>query len=143
MNNILALGLGVVFGFGLILSGMNNPQKVLAFLDVAGLWNPSLALVMAGAIGVAIGPFQWLGRGGRSWLGGAFRPPGRTAVDGPLLLGSTLFGVGWGLSGFCPGPALVGIGSGYLPAIVFSIAMIFGMEIQHWIVASRQRRVAA
>lgn len=141
MVHILALALGIVFGIGLILSGMTNPDNVLAFLDLAGLWNPSLGLVMAGAIAVAILPFRHAARMGKSCLGGKLWQPERTAVDLPLLVGSALFGVGWGLSGFCPGPALVGLGAGYRPAVAFTIAMIFGMEIHNWMIAAQQRRL--
>lgn len=140
MLPIAALSFGIVFGLGLILSGMTNPANVLAFLDLAGLWNPSLGLVMAGAIVVAILPFQLAGRQGKSWLGEKLWQPERTAIDAPLLAGSALFGIGWGLSGFCPGPALVGLGAGYLPAVAFTIAMIFGMEIHNWMIAAQQRK---
>ena len=141
MVNIAALSLGIVFGLGLILSGMTNPANVQAFLDVAGLWNPSLGVVMAGAIAVAIMPFRRAVRQGRSWQGEKLWQPERTAVDAPLLLGSVLFGIGWGLSGFCPGPALIGLGAGYLPAVAFTIAMVFGMEIHNWMVAAQQQRL--
>jgi len=141
MVNIAALSLGIVFGLGLILSGMTNPANVQAFLDVAGLWNPSLGVVMAGAIAVAIMPFRRAVRQGRSWQGETLWQPERTAVDAPLFLGSALFGIGWGLSGFCPGPALIGLGAGYLPAVAFTIAMVFGMEIHNWMVAAQQQRL--
>jgi len=141
MLDLSALALGIVFGLGLILSGMTSPANVLSFLDVAGLWNPSLGLVMAGAIAVAIIPFRYASRLGKTWLGGKLWLPERTEIDWRLLLGSALFGIGWGLTGFCPGPALVGLGAGYLPAIVFTIAMIFGMEIHNWLIAAQQRRL--
>lgn len=142
MSHLVALLLGIVFGFGLILSGMTNPAKVLAFLDISGRWDPSLGLVMAGAIGLAIIPFQFVGKMRKSWLGGDLPPPGPGRPDAGLVFGSALFGIGWGLSGFCPGPALVGLGAGYLPAIAFSIAMVFGMDIHNWLLAAQQRRAA-
>ena len=120
--------LGLVFGLGLLLSGMTDPAKVIAFLDVAGRWDPSLALVMLGAIGVAIGPFQ---------LAGRHRDQSVRQVDRPMLLGSALFGIGWGLGGFCPGPALLGLAAGYFPAAIFVLAMLLGMEIYQWLGESR------
>lgn len=132
--------LGLVFGLGLILSGMSDPAKVLGFLDVAGLWDPSLGFVMAGAIGVAFFPFQRSRKRDKSLLGVALSKSDNTNVDMPLLLGSGLFGIGWGLSGFCPGPALVGLGTGYLAAAAFVVAMIFGMEIHNWLLEAEIRR---
>ena len=140
MVNIVAVLLGITFGIGLILSGMTNPAKVQGFLDIAGIWDPSLGLVMAGAIAVACVPFRLAGKAGRSWLGNGLSQPETSTIDRSLVLGSALFGIGWGLSGFCPGPALVGLGAGYLPAIVFSIAMVFGMEIHNWLIAAQRRR---
>jgi uncharacterized membrane protein YedE/YeeE len=133
MVELRAVLLGIVFGLGLILAGISDPAKVLAFLDIAGLWDPSLGLVMVGAVGVALPAFQWAIRRGRL-AGERFR------IDAPLLLGSLLFGVGWGLSGFCPGLALVGVGAGYLPAIVFAINLLFGMEAYDWMSEALARR---
>lgn len=143
MHVLIALLLGLLFGLGLIISGMTDPAKVLAFLDFAGLWDPSLGLVMAGAIGVAVWPFRQVGRRGQSWLGGGDPPAEAGAVDRSLIVGSVLFGIGWGLSGLCPGPALVGLGAGYLPAAVFVIAMIFGMEAYEWMRGAQKRRLKA
>lgn len=126
-----ALGAGVLFGTGLLISGMFDPAKVRAFLDVTGNWDPSLAFVMAGAIGVAAPLFAIArarrNRGAASWTGEELpgNPPGR--IDGPLVRGSLLFGVGWGLSGFCPGPALLSIGLGATAAFGFVAAMIAGV----------------
>lgn len=128
MAKFIALLSGLIFGFGLIASGMSDPAKVLGFLDLAGAWDPSLAFVMAGAIGVAVAPFAWARRRSSSLLGAPMLLTQAQAVDGPLLLGSAIFGVGWGLSGFCPGPGLVSIGAGYLPGITFAIAMFLGMK---------------
>lgn len=129
MAALISLLLGVVFGFGLIVSGMSNPAKVLAFLDIGGTWDPSLAFVMLGAIGVAALLFAYAGQRGQSWFGPACLPLEKKAPDGALIGGSLLFGLGWGLSGFCPGPVLLGLGAGFMPAVIFSIAMLFGMAV--------------
>lgn len=120
---------GLVFGLGLLLSGMANPAKVLAFLDLAGPWDPSLALVMVGAIAVGLLAFV-LARGRQvSLLGVSMRLPSAGQIDRRLVVGSTLFGVGWGLAGFCPGPALVALGMGNGKALVFTLAMLAGMGL--------------
>ncbi|AVS86442.1 hypothetical protein C8239_18165 [Paracidovorax avenae] len=131
MANILAaLAVGLVFGLGLIVSGMADPARVLGFLDVAGLWNPSLAFVMAGAVAVALVAFAIARRRGRTLLGGApLRWPTARGLDGRLIGGALLFGAGWGLAGFCPGPALVGVGMGLHGAVVFVAAMLAGMAL--------------
>lgn len=98
---------GTLFGLGLIVAGMNDPLKVLAFLDVAGRWDPSLSLVMLGAISTAAAGFAFAARRRCTLLGEALQLPDRRQVDAPLLAGSVLFGVGWGLAGYCPGPAIV------------------------------------
>ena len=126
---------GLVFGFGLLLSGMANPAKVLGFLDIAGAWDPSLALVMAGAISVGLVAFSLAGRRTQSLLGEEMRLPPSGRIDRRLLAGSAVFGVGWGLAGFCPGPAVVALGMGLEPAAVFIAAMLAGMagfEILEW-----------
>ena len=120
---------GLVFGLGLILSGMANPAKVLGFLDLAGAWDPSLALVMVGAIAVAFAPFAWARKRQKSLLGAPMQLPTSTRLDRRLVLGSLVFGVGWGLAGFCPGPALVGLGMGVPQAYVFVLAMLTGMGL--------------
>ncbi len=137
MALLISLLLGVTFGFGLILAGMTNPAKVLAFLDIAGNWDPSLALVMGGAIGVAAPAYALARRRRTSWLGTPVPAAVPAAIDSPLLVGSVVFGIGWGLSGFCPGPALVGLGAAYLPATAFVIAMVFGMEAYEWLLVAR------
>jgi uncharacterized protein len=129
MAIVLAWLAGLVFGAGLILSGMADPAKVLAFLDPAGAWDPSLALVMAGAIGVAWLPFRWAERRGRTLMGRPLQLPAKTPITPRLALGSVVFGVGWGLVGFCPGPALVAVGMGLRPALVFVAAMLVGMAL--------------
>lgn len=120
---------GLLLGSGLILSGMSQPPKVLAFLDLAGQWDPSLAFVMAGAIGAALPAFLWAKRT-RCTLGGApLSLSTRNDIDRNLLLGSLLFGIGWGLIGLCPGPALVGVGFGSLPSLLFVALMILGQRL--------------
>jgi len=127
MQAVFALIAGLVFGLGLILSGMANPAKVLAFLDLAGRWDPSLALVMAGAIAVALPAFAWAKRRKTSMLGTPLSLPTSTTIDARLVGGGLLFGVGWGLAGFCPGPALVALGMGEAKALLFVVAMLAGM----------------
>ena len=124
-----AFAAGLVFGLGLILSGMTDPGKVIGFLDVAGKWDPSLALVMGGAVLVGFFAFAAAGRRARSFLGGAMHLPQRRDIDRRLIAGSVVFGIGWGLAGFCPGPALVSFGSGEEKAAVFVAAMLIGMLI--------------
>lgn len=142
MMAILTAGLaGLVLGLGLLLSGMSNPAKVLAFLDLAGPWDPSLALVMAGAIGVGLVAFALAKRRTVSVLGLALRLPDNRDIDRRLVLGSVAFGAGWGLAGFCPGPALVALGLGHLKAVVFVAAMLAGMGLFEWL--ERRRKAAA
>ena len=120
---------GLVFGIGLIVSGMVNPAKVLGFLDLAGAWDPSLALVMAGAVVVGAAAFALAGRRASTLLGTAMALPAARAIDARLVLGSLAFGAGWGLAGFCPGPALVALGAGKLKAVVFVAAMLAGILV--------------
>lgn len=129
MNSALAFAAGLVFGVGLIVSGMTDPGKVIGFLDVAGAWDPSLAFVMGGAILVGFFAFAFAERRARTFLGAALQLPGRRDIDAPLVGGAIVFGVGWGLAGFCPGPALVSFGSGQDKAAVFVLAMLAGMAL--------------
>ena len=129
MQLLTSLLAGLVFGFGLILSGMADPAKVLGFLDLAGAWDPSLALVMGGAIAVGLPAFAWARRRSVSLLGAPMRLPTARAIDRRLVGGSVLFGIGWGIAGFCPGPALVALGMGRTQALVFVAAMLAGMLI--------------
>jgi len=132
---------GSVFGLGLIVSGMFNPAKVIGFLDLAGAWDPSLALVMAGAIGVGAVAFS-LTRGRTVSLAGApMRLPTTRHVDRRLVVGSILFGIGWGIAGFCPGPGLVALGMGELKALVFVLAMLAGMGLFEWL--ERRQKTAS
>ncbi|MGQ0752841.1 MAG: DUF6691 family protein [Betaproteobacteria bacterium] len=129
MNGLAAFAAGLVFGAGLILSGMTDPGKVIGFLDIAGNWDPSLAFVMGGAILVGFFAFRMAARRTHSFLSGAMHLPRRRDIDGRLVAGSVLFGIGWGIAGFCPGPALVAFASGTEPAAVFVAAMLFGMAV--------------
>ena len=129
MKNLASLLAGLVFGLGLIISGMADPAKVLGFLDLAGAWDPSLALVMAGAIGVGAIAFAIAGQRSVSFLGEPMKLPTSRDVDRRLVGGSVLFGIGWGIAGFCPGPALVAIGMGQVKALVFGLAMLAGMGL--------------
>lgn len=127
MALVTALLAGLLFGFGLMISGMANPAKVVGFLDLAGRWDPSLAFVMAGAIAVGTIAFFIARRRSISYLGLPMQIPASTAITPRLVLGSAAFGIGWGLAGFCPGPALVAIGAGYPKAVGFVAAMLAGM----------------
>lgn len=129
MTVLSSLLTGLVFGLGLIVSGMADPAKVLGFLDLAGAWDPSLALVMAGAIAVGLVGFRVASQRTRSWLGAEMMLPSARAIDRPLVLGGLLFGIGWGVAGFCPGPALVALGMGEGKALLFVAAMLAGMVL--------------
>jgi uncharacterized membrane protein YedE/YeeE len=120
---------GLLFGLGLILSGMTDPSKVLGFLDIFGLWDPSLALVMGGAIGVGFFAFAIAKKRIVNFLGGALHLPTSSQIDKPLVIGAVLFGAGWGLAGFCPGPALVSLASGQIKAAAFVVFMLAGMQL--------------
>ena len=145
MNAVSAFAGGLLFGTGLIISGMTDPSKIIGFLDVAGAWDPSLAFVMCGAVLVGFIAFRFARRRTASFLGGAMHLPNTRQIDRPLILGSLAFGVGWGLAGYCPGPAVVAFGAGQDKAVVFLVAMIAGMALyeaadRHFH-ARRRRRV--
>ncbi len=125
----VALLSGAIFGVGLALSGMINPAKVIGFLDFAGDWDPTLAFVMIGALLVSVPAFRWILSRPRPVLDDSFDLPKKTSLDGRLLGGAALFGVGWGLSGFCPGPAVAALASGLPPVFVFMAAILAGMAI--------------
>ena len=133
MSILTSLLAGLVFGIGLIVSGMANPAKVLGFLDLAGHWDPSLGFVMAGAIAVGLAAFAAARRRTRSLLGAEMRLPTARHIDRRLAGGSLLFGVGWGMAGFCPGPAIVALGIGEAKAYVFVAAMLTGMILFEWL----------
>lgn len=124
-----ALASGLIFGIGLILAGMANPAKVLAFLDLAGLWDPSMALVMGGAIAIGLIAFSIAKRRPLSYLGLSIQLPTSRIIDKRLVIGGLVFGIGWGLVGICPAPAFVLLGMGSTKGIIFVIAMLVGMGI--------------
>lgn len=138
MNLVLSFVVGLVFGVGLIVSGMSDPAKVLGFLDLAGAWDPSLIVVMISAVAVSALAYRWSRRQQRSWIGAPISVPTGRQIDRRLLVGSALFGIGWGLAGICPGPALVLLGRGASQALVFVAAMLIGMGLFEWL--DRQRR---
>ncbi|MCK7543019.1 YeeE/YedE family protein [Marinobacter bryozoorum] len=129
---------GLVFGLGLLLSGMANPEKVLGFLDLTGAWDPSLALVMAGAIIVGVIAFAIARQRHVSFLGFDMRLPSGDDISTRLIIGSVMFGIGWGLAGFCPGPGVVALGAGEPKAVVFVASMIAGMALFQVIEQRRQ-----
>ena len=129
MQIFISMLAGLIFGIGLIVSGMTDPSKVIGFLDITGVWNPSLAFVMMGGLVIAALAFRFASTRAESFFGGAFRLPSATQIDWRLVLGSLMFGVGWGLAGYCPGPALASIATGGSKPVVFSLAMLAGMAI--------------
>ena len=130
---------GLIFGIGLIVSDMWNPPKVLGFLDLFGKWDPSLLLVMGGAVAVGIVAFSIAGRRTTTFIETPMHLPTAREVDVRLMAGSAVFGIGWGLAGFCPGPAVVALGSGHVKAFLFVVAMIAGMGIYELIERRRAR----
>lgn len=127
MRKLTAFIAGLLFGIGLLLAGMANPGKVLGFLDLAGAWDPSLAFVMVGAIAVASVPFSWASKQSKSLLGAPMQLPVKRELDVRLIGGSLLFGIGWGIAGICPGPAVVLLLTAHWQAFVFVLAMLVGM----------------
>jgi len=141
MQALLSGLCGIVFGVGLGVSGMTNPAKVLAFLDVFGRWDPTLAFVMGGALAVSALGFAAARRRARPWLADAFAIPTRRDIDPRLVGGAALFGVGWGLVGLCPGPALANLSRGSAEIAVFTLAMLAGVVLHRFV--TRERRPAA
>jgi uncharacterized protein len=141
MTVFTSLLAGLVFGLGLIVSGMADPAKVQGFLDLAGRWDPSLALVMAGAIAVGVIAFAMAKKRTVSLIGAEMKLPSARHIDRRLVVGSALFGVGWGLAGFCPGPGLVALGMGEAKAVVFVAAMLVGMAVFELLERHRQKGV--
>ena len=134
---------GVIFGLGLIVSGMADPAKVLGFLDLAGAWDPSLAFVMAGAISVAAVAFAVARKRTVSFLGVEMNLPKTRRIDRRLVAGSLMFGIGWGVAGFCPGPGLVALGMGEIKALVFVVAMLAGMGLYEVLERRKQGQAGA
>ncbi|MFM0725981.1 YeeE/YedE thiosulfate transporter family protein [Paraburkholderia strydomiana] len=143
MGWLTAFFSGLLFGVGLITSGMANPAKVLGFLDIAGKWDPSLAFVMLGAIAIGTVAFLFAKRRKKSLLGLPMQIPADSPVTLRLVLGSAVFGVGWGLAGFCPGPALVALGAGFPKAWAFVVAMLAGMAVFEWLGRAKLNRQRA
>ena len=144
MQTFVALLAGLLFGGGLILSGMSDPSKVIGFLDLAGRWDPSLAFVMVGAIAVGAVAFRIAVPGKTSLLGEPMHVPTTRTIDRRLVLGSLTFGVGWGMAGYCPGPALTSILSGSMKPVLFVVAMIAGMAMFELLERlTRRKRVSA
>ncbi len=140
---LAALGAGTLFGLGLAISQMVNPAKILGFLDITGNWDPSLALVMAGALAVTLVAFRVILRRPRPALAPSFSVPARAAIDGRLIGGAVLFGVGWGLIGLCPGPAIASLAFGLGESVYFVIAMMGGMALARRLAARGPRLEAA
>ena len=147
-TNLAALGVGVLFGLGLAIAGMTDPGKVLAFLDIAGAWDASLAVVMAAGLAVNAIAYRLTMRRAKPLLAGAFQVPSGRDIDARLVGGAVLFGIGWGIAGICPGPALASLGTGawtggapFEPAVlVFVAAMIAGMGLHSAMEARARRR---
>ena len=143
MKLFMALLSGLLFGVGLILSGMSDPSKVLGFLDLAGSWDPSLAFVMVGAVLVGSLVFPFASKRPQSLLGEAMRLPTATQIDRRLVLGGLTFGVGWGLAGYCPGPALASLALGGIKPLLFFIAMLVGMALFEVLEHKKTRKAKA
>lgn len=139
MKILMTLIAGLLFGLGLILSGMTDPSKILAFLDLAGSWNPSLAFVMGGALLIGSLAFPLASRQTRSLLGETMRLPTATSIDRRLVLGGLTFGVGWGLAGYCPGPALASLAQGGAKPLLFFVAMLAGMALFELLEKTRRK----
>ena len=129
MKYLTALLSGLLFGIGLIISGMTDPAKVIGFLDITGIWNPSLAIVMGSAIPMTYLTFRYLEKRKKTLLNSPLHFPGITHLNRELIIGSIIFGFGWALAGFCPGPAIVALGAGRFELISFVIAMMIGMQL--------------
>ncbi|MGZ5038598.1 MAG: DUF6691 family protein [Usitatibacter sp.] len=140
LETLASFATGMLFAAGLIVSGMVNPAKVQGFLDLFGRWDPSLALVMAAAVGVGFVGFAWTSERAQSALGLPMRISSNRSIDRRLIFGATVFGVGWGLAGFCPGPAVVALASGSSKAIVFAVSMLAGMALFEWMESRREER---
>ena len=141
MKNLLTLISGLLFGFGLLLSGMANPAKVQNFLDLFGTWDPSLALVMGGAIAVTMPGFWLVTRRSKPFFNDVFHLPTRTDFDARLITGAAIFGVGWGLGGFCPGPAMTALPLAAEGTLIFVATMLTGMAASKYVLQQRDSRI--
>ena len=141
MKNLLTLISGLLFGFGLLLSGMADPAKVQNFLDLFGTWDPSLAFVMGGAIAVTMPGFWLVIRRNKPFFNDVFHLPSRTDLDARLITGAAIFGVGWGLGGFCPGPAITALPLAAEGTLIFVATMLTGMAASKYVLQRRDRRV--
>ena len=141
MKNLLTLISGLLFGFGLLLSGMADPAKVQNFLDLFGTWDPSLAFVMGGAIAVTMPGFWLVIRRNRPFFNDVFHLPSRTDLDPRLITGAAIFGVGWGLGGFCPGPAITALPLAAEGTLIFVATMLTGMAASKYFLQRRDSRV--
>ena len=141
MKNLVTLISGLLFGFGLLLSGMANPAKVQNFLDLFGTWDPSLALVMGGAIAVTMPGFWLVIRRNKPFFNNVFHLPSRTDLDARLITGAAIFGVGWGLGGFCPGPAMTALPLAAEGTLIFVATMLTGMAASKYVLQRRDSRV--
>lgn len=142
MRPLAGLLAGILFGLGLALSGMLDPVRVLGFLDIAGAWDPSLAFVLGGAVAVSTVGWRWARRRAHPALAAQFDIPTATRIDARLLLGAALFGVGWGLVGLCPGPAIAGLVLGHPQTLLFAAAMLTGMALYRLVPAAPPRASA-
>jgi uncharacterized membrane protein YedE/YeeE len=140
MSRVIEFVVGLLFGWGLLLSGMTDPGKVQGFLDLFGSWDPSLALVMGGAIAVGAFAFALAKKRTTTFVGGALHLPSTRDIDKPLVVGSLIFGAGWGLAGFCPGPSIVSMAAGQPKALVLVLAMLAGMLLFEWLDRAGSRR---
>ena len=140
LTHLIALLTGLIFGLGLIVSGMVNPDKVQDFLDLSGSWDPSLAFVMGGAIAVGFLAFTFAKRRNQTFMGTPIHLPTTHLIDKRLVLGSLAFGIGWGMAGICPGPGLVLVGSGNVQGMVFVAAMLIGMGIFELLERRKQKK---
>ncbi|MDU6685908.1 MAG: YeeE/YedE family protein [Enterobacteriaceae bacterium] len=138
MNIFFALLSGLLFGIGLIVSGMANPAKVMGFLDITRVWDPSLAFVMGGAISVGFFAFRMAAKRKRPLCGDEMHLPTANHINKRLVGGALLFGIGWGLAGICPGPGLVLLGAGFSQGVIFVLAMLAGMLLFQWFEGYRQ-----
>lgn len=137
-RKLVALASGILFGIGLSVSQMINPAKIQGFLDVAGAWDPSLAFVMGGAVAVALVAFRFILKQPAPRLAAKFQVPNASTIDARLIAGASVFGVGWGLSGFCPGPAIAALSIGNEKIAVFVLAMLAGMTLHGYMAGPRR-----